>query len=54
MKNKPTIWNVPSNEKTVAPLGPPHWSSKFGDINVQEFAVQISTRKNSKDTKAHW
>ena len=54
MKNKPMIWNVPSNEKPVDPVGHPHWSSEFGDISVQDFAVQISTTKSFEDTKAHW
>ncbi|CAB4013488.1 Hypothetical predicted protein [Paramuricea clavata] len=54
MKESPVTWNVPSNESPVDPLGPPHWSSKFGDVNVQDFAIQISTTKNFEDTKAHW
>ena len=54
MKENPVTWDVPSNEKPVDPFGPPHWSSKFGDVSVQDFAIQISTTKNFEDTKAHW
>jgi hypothetical protein len=54
MKNSPVTWNVSSNENPVYPMGPPHWSSKFGDVNVKDFAIQISTTKKFKDTKAHW
>jgi hypothetical protein len=54
MKNSPVTWSVPSNSNPVNPLGPPHWSSKFGYVNVQDFAIQISTTKNFEDTKAHW
>ncbi|CAB3999647.1 Hypothetical predicted protein [Paramuricea clavata] len=54
MKNSPVTWNLPSNEKPVDPMGPPHWSSKFGDVNIEDVAIQISTTKNFEDTKAHW
>ena len=54
MKNSPMTWNVPSNGNPVDPMGPPHWSSRFGDVDVQDFAVQISTTKNFENTKAHW
>ena len=54
MKNSPVTWNIPSNDTPVDPMGPPHWSSVFGDINVQDFAIQISTSENFEDTKAHW
>ena len=54
MKESPVTWDVPSNEKPVDPFGPPHWSSKFADVSVQDFAIQISHTKNFEDTKAHW
>ncbi|CAB3999648.1 Hypothetical predicted protein [Paramuricea clavata] len=54
MNNSPVTRNVPSNEKPVDPLGPPHWSSKFGDVNVQDIAIQISTSKDFEGKEAHW
>lgn len=54
LKKSPAIWGVPSNGDPVDPFGFPHWSSKFGDVSVQDFAVQISTSSNFEDTKAHW
>ena len=54
MTNNPMSWNVSSNSSPVNPIGPPHWSSKYGDANVLDFAIQISTTKNFADTKAHW
>ena len=54
MKDSPVIWNVPSNENPVDPFENPHWSSKFGDVKVQDFAVQISTTKKFDNTIAHW
>jgi hypothetical protein len=54
MKNSPVTWNVPFNGKTVHPNGPPHWSNKFGNFEVLDFAVQISTNKNFEATRAHW
>lgn len=54
MKDSPVTWNVPSNESPVDPTGHPHWSSKFGDVQVQDFAIQISTKENFENTKAHW
>jgi hypothetical protein len=54
MKESPVTWNVPTNEDPVDPSGPPHWSSKFGDVTVHDFAIQISTTKDFEDTKAHW
>ena len=54
MKSSPVTWDVPFNGKTVDPNGPPHWSSKFGNFEVLDFAVQISTNKNFEGTRAHW
>ncbi|XP_028416962.1 uncharacterized protein LOC114541174 [Dendronephthya gigantea] len=30
------------------------WSSAFGDQEILDFRVQISTTKNFRDTRAHW
>jgi hypothetical protein len=54
MKNSSVTWNVPFNGKIVHPNGPPHWSNKFGNFEVLDFAVQISTNKNFEATRAHW
>ena len=54
MKSSPVLWDVPFNGKTVDPNGPPHWSSKFGNVEVLDFAVQVSNSKNFNGTRAHW
>ncbi|XP_028392647.1 uncharacterized protein LOC114517187 [Dendronephthya gigantea] len=54
MKDSPVTWNVSTNQSPVHPTRYPHWSSNFGDVKVQDFAIQISTTKNFEDTKAHW
>ncbi|XP_028392188.1 uncharacterized protein LOC114516806 [Dendronephthya gigantea] len=54
MKNNSVTWNVSTNENLVDPLGPPHWSIMFADVNIRDFAIQISTTENFEDTKAYW
>ena len=54
MMDSPVSWTVPSNATPVDPKGPPHWSSNFGDIEVLDFRVQISTDNSFKGTKADW
>ena len=54
MKDSPLSWTVPSNSTPVNPKGPPHWSSKLGDIQVLDFGVQFSSDNTFERTKAHW
>ena len=54
MKNNTIFWTVPSNSKPVDPKGPPHWSSAFGDVEVLDFSVQISTHGSFNGTQVHW
>ncbi len=53
-KNNSITWTVPSNNKTVEPYGEPHWSSSLGDAPILDFRIQIATREEFKETKAHW
>ena len=54
MKNSPISWTVPSNCRPVNPKGPPHWSSAFGNVKVQDFGIQVSSSINFDKTQAHW
>jgi hypothetical protein len=54
-KDSPVTWTVPSNPTPVDPKGLPHWSSEFGDLEVLDFAIQISVNSDvTKGTQAHW
>ena len=53
-KNSPVSWTLPSNPKIVSPQGHPHWSSKFGNVQMLEFRIQVSTTNNFNDSKADW
>ncbi|XP_028403369.1 uncharacterized protein LOC114526068 isoform X2 [Dendronephthya gigantea] len=52
--NDTVTWNVPSNNETVEPFGDPHWSSEFGDLQVIDFRIQVSSDDDFENTKAHW
>jgi hypothetical protein len=52
--NNTVTWNVPSNKKTVEPFGHPHWSSEFGDVDVLDLRIQVSSDNHFENTKAHW
>lgn len=54
VQNSAVSWDVPSNSSLVHPLDSRHWSSAFGDKDVRDFRVQISTSKNFNNTEAHW
>lgn len=54
MKDSPVSWTVASNPAPVDPQGPAHWSSRLGDILVQDFRVQVSTNKSFEGTKVDW
>ena len=54
MTDSPVTWTMPSNSTPVNPKGPPHWSSKLGDIQILDFRVQFSSDDTFKGTKAHW
>jgi hypothetical protein len=53
-KDDPVTWTVPSSNETVYPQGTPHWSSIFGDMNMLDIRIQISTTSRFEDTKADW
>jgi hypothetical protein len=54
MKDSPVSWTVPSDATPVGPQGPPHWSSKLGDVEVLDFRVQFSEDESFEETKADW
>ncbi|CAB3994196.1 Hypothetical predicted protein [Paramuricea clavata] len=54
VKDTPETWAIPSNSSLVHPHGLARWSSAFGEKNVLDFRVQISTSKDFHDTRAHW
>jgi hypothetical protein len=54
MKDSPVSWTVPSDATPVGPQGPPHWSSKLGDVEVLDFRVQVSEDQSFEETKADW
>ena len=54
VKNTPETWAIPSKASFIHPRGKPMWSSAFGDREVLDFRVQISTTKDFHDTRAHW
>lgn len=53
-KNDSKTWSVPSNDYPVEPFGFPHWSSALGNAPILDFRVQVATKENFDDTKAHW
>ena len=69
-QNNPSLWNIsflpstqsptviivgkPTTPSTVTPSGPQQWSANFGNLTIQEFAVQVSTTNDFKGTRAHW
>ena len=53
-KNTPKTWAIPSGISFIDPRGPAGWSSAFGDKNVLDFRVQISTSNDFRHTSAHW
>ena len=54
VKDTPETWAIPSNSSFIHPHGSPGWSSAFGDEDVLDFRIQISTSKDFDDTRAHW
>lgn len=52
--NTPETWSIPSYSSFIHPGGLPAWSSAFGDKNVTDFRIQISTNKDFNDTCSHW
>ena len=52
--NNTVTWDVPSSNKTVEPFGPSLWSSKFGDVSVLDFRIQLASDDDFESTKAHW
>ncbi len=54
VKNTPETWAIPSSYSFVHPQGLAKWSSAFGEKNMLDFRVQISTSKDFQDTRAHW
>ena len=54
VKDTPETWAIPSNSSFIHPHGLPGWSSAFGDEDVLDFRIQISTSKDFDDTRAHW
>ncbi|XP_028411771.1 uncharacterized protein LOC114534515 [Dendronephthya gigantea] len=54
VKDTPETWAIPSKASFIHPHGKPMWSSAFGDQEILDFRVQISTSKNFRDTRAHW
>ena len=53
-KNTSVTWTVPSSDKTVEPLGEPHWTSALGNAPIVDFRVQVARTESFKTTKAHW
>ena len=53
-QNSSNMWAVPSSKTPVEPYGPAQFSSSFGKVNVQDFAIQISTNESFQETNAHW
>ncbi|XP_028411772.1 uncharacterized protein LOC114534516 [Dendronephthya gigantea] len=54
VKDTPKTWAIPSNASFIHPHGEPMWSSAFGEQEILDFRVQISTSKDFRDTRAHW
>ena len=54
VKDTPVTWSIPSDPTLVHPFGKTHWSSAFGDTDVLDFRVQISTSQRFSDTQSHW
>ncbi|XP_028411790.1 uncharacterized protein LOC114534527 [Dendronephthya gigantea] len=54
VKDTPETWAIPSNASFIHPHGEPMWSSAFGEQEILDFRVQISTSKDFRDTRAQW
>ena len=54
VQDTPKTWSIPFGTSFIDPNGPARWSSAFGEKEVLDFRVQISTSKNFDATRAHW
>ena len=54
VKDTPETWAIPSSTSFIHPRGPAGWSSLFGDQDVLDFRIQISSSKDFESTRAHW
>lgn len=50
----PVTWNISSNSSFLNPQSQAMWSSEFGELEVLDFRVQISTTRDFHNTRAHW
>ena len=52
--NSYVTWDVPSDLSLVIPSDTKHWSAVFGNMDVLDFRIQLSTSKRFVDTKSDW